>query len=239
MADLDLHNERQRRYFTGRALPRMDPVARADTPYVRRHLEAVATACDLRAGERVADVGCGPGKYTVGLKRSGVAVEGLDLTPGLLEDLRCVDASIPTHLADVADPPAALHGGFDAVVGFFVLHHVGDLEGAMRGVAALLRPAGRAAFLEPNPLFPGYYVQITCTPGMSWRGEGGILRMRRALLERAAGRAGLVGFSVERFGAFPPLLANHPLGAGLEAMLERVPGWRRARAFQVFSMRAP
>ena len=93
-------------------------------------------------------------------------------------------------LADIADPPDELCGVFDAVVGFFVLHHVGDLARAFSGVSALLRPGGRAAFLEPNPLFAGYYVQVALTPGMSWRGEGGILRMRPRLLQGAAGAAG-------------------------------------------------
>ena len=63
--------------------------------------------------------------------------------------------------------------------------------------------------------------------------------MRPGLLARAAAQAGLVDFAADRFGAFPPTLANHRAGARLERAIEAVPGWRAARAFQVFTMRAP
>jgi hypothetical protein len=63
--------------------------------------------------------------------------------------------------------------------------------------------------------------------------------MRPARLARAAEEAGLVAFTTDRFGAFPPALANRPLGARLERALEAVPGWRPARAFQLFAMRNP
>ena len=162
-ASTDRHNETQRRYFSGRDLPRMDP-ARADTAYTRRHADVLAAACAIAPGDRVLDVGCGRGKYTLALARRGISVQGMDLTPGLLSDLERADPNIVTHIGDLGDPPAEMRGAFDVVVGFFVLHHVPDPAAAFAGTCALLRPGGRAGFLEPNPLFPGYYVQITCTP---------------------------------------------------------------------------
>lgn len=232
------HNERQRRYFTGRPLPRMDPVTRSATPYTLRHVDAMISACEVEATDRVIDVGCGPGKYTLALARRGLQVEGMDLTPALVEDFRRIEGAPPAHLGDLASPPADLVGSFDVVLGFFVLHHIADLGAAFAGARALLRPGGRAAFLEPNPLFPGYYAQVTFTPGMSWKGEGGILRMRPAQLRRLAGEADLVDFATDRFGAFPPALANRPAGRRVERAIEALPGWQRARAFQLFTMRA-
>ena len=232
------HNQRQRRYFTGRKLPRMDPRTRSGTPYTRRHVQALSKACAIRPHDRVLDVGCGLGKYTLDLARTGASVEAMDLTPELLEQLHQVDPTIATHVGDLCDPPAELLGLFDVVVGFFVLHHIADLPAAFAGTRALLRPGGRAGFVEPNPLFPGYYLQITLTPGMSWKGDGGIVRMRPKRLAAAASDSGLMGFTTERFGAFPPALANRPVGARLERAAEAVPGWKRARAFQLFTMRA-
>lgn len=233
------HNERQRRYFTGRELPRMD-LTRSATPFTLRHVDAAIAKAHAGPDDRVLDVGCGMGRYTVALARRGLSVEGMDLTPELLAVLGDAgpDAT-PTHVGDLAEPPAGLLGRFDVVMGFFMLHHIADLPAAFRGVRALLRPGGRAVFVEPNPLFPGYYLQITLTPGMTWEGDRGILRMRPGRLAAAASAAGLVDFATERFGAFPPFLANRPLAARLEHLLEAVPGWRPMRAFQLFSMRVP
>ena len=74
---------------------------------------------------------------------------------------------------DLLDPPAELHGSFDVVTGFFVLHHLEDLDAAFAGGRQLARPGGRVVFIEPNAYFPGFYVQVTLTPGMSWKGGEG------------------------------------------------------------------
>ena len=235
---MSTHNDEQVAYFTGRHLPRMT-VDRSSTPYTTRQLQAVMAAADIRPGDRVLDIGCGLGKYTLGLAAEGVDVTGLDLTPALVDALHEQAPDVPAVVGDIVDPPRELHGAFDVVTGFFVLHHVADLVGAMRGVRTVLRPGGRAAFCEPNPLFPGYYLQITLTPGMTWQGDGGILEMRHTLLSRAATSAGLEDFATARFGAFPPALANRAVGRRIESWVERVPGWDRVAAFQLFTTRAP
>ncbi len=100
-------------------------------------------------------------------------------------------------------------------------------------------PGGRVVFLEPNPYNLLYYVQILFTPGMTWEGDGGIVRMRRRLIFRAMERAGFTRCAMTRFGFFPPFLTNRPWGARLEAWLERVPVWRPALPFQLFRGERP
>jgi hypothetical protein len=46
--------------------------------------------------------------------------------------------------------------------------------------------------------------------------------------------AGFVDLEVERYGFFPPLLANHAFGRFVERGLERIPIPKVCRAFQVF-----
>jgi len=228
------HNEAQRHYFEERRLPRMAP---GDTPYLNRHVDVALAALGLQAGERVAEVGCGMGRYTFLLARRGLRVEGLDLSPVLLERLARHDGGrygIPLHTADLQDLSEELAGRFDAVVGFFMLHHIQDLAGCFAGVARLLRPGGRAAFVEPNPLNGLYYLQIALSPGMTWAGDRGIVDMRPGKIARAMRAGGLAAPRTTRFGFLPPLLANRPWGARLERGLERVAPLRPVSAFQLF-----
>lgn len=238
MADtssVDAHNAAQRRYFEGRPLPRMRP---EDTPYLNRQVDMAVAALGLEPGARVVEVGCGTGRYTFLLARRGLRVEGLDLSPVLLERLARHDGgryAIPLHEADLQDPPGELAGGFDGVVGFFMLHHIRDLAGCFTGVARLLRPGGRAAFVEPNPLHAGYYLQIALSPGMTWAGDRGIVEMRPGRIARAMRAGGLEDPCTSRFGFLPPVLANRSWGARLERGLERVAPLRPVSAFQLFS----
>ncbi len=231
----DEHNEYQRRYYTERDSPRIG-LDRSGTPYVRRHVTEVLAALDRPTGSSILDVGCGLGKYTVGLMEAGYVVEGIDLTPALIESLHGQIPELPLHVGDVAVPPEALHGRFSGVVGFFFLHHVDDLAAVFAGVRRCLTPGGRAVFIEPNPLFLGFYAQIAITPGMTWRGERGILSMRPKVLAEAARRAGFTRCRSTAFGAFPPVLANRTRGARIEQIIEHLPGWDRVGAFRLITV---
>ncbi len=216
------HNDRQRAHFDVATLrnPRMVPSRGA---YVERHLDRVVAAAGLVPGQRILDVGCGLGKFSLRLLDRGYDVGGLDLSPDLLDALRThLDgAPMDLHHGDVLDPPEELHGGFDAVVGFFVLHHLPDLAAGFRGVRRCLRPGGVACFLEPNAYSPLFPIQITMTPKMSWRSDKGVFAMRRGALIDAMAAAGFDSIRHRWTGLFPPVIANRG-GARIEDGLDRL-----------------
>jgi SAM-dependent methyltransferase len=229
------HNDVQRAYFRP-SKPSMVP---SDSPYVQRQLHRLLEFGGIKPDQRVLEIGCGMGRYTIPLLRRRYNVEGIDLSSDQLDRLRghAPDLDPLLHCGDVANPPASLHGPFDAVIGFFVLHHVHDLERVMCGVAPLLRPGARLAFLEPNPYNPLYYAQITLTPGMTWAGDGGIVGMRRQPVHGAFRTAGFVDPRLERFGMLPPQAMDRPWGRRLEEIVERWP-LELVRAFQLFGATA-
>jgi SAM-dependent methyltransferase len=233
------HSRSQRRYFERASHRTLKPTG---SPYLRRHVDIMCEFAEIEKGDRVLEVGCGLGRYTLLLAERGVAVEGLDLSPQLLEELQTYNAgryTIPTHALDILDCPPEMENAFDAVIGFFVLHHVHDLEACLAVLARLVRPGGRVAFVEPNPSNPLYYVQITLTPEMNWQGERGMLRMRTDEMFPAMRRAGLGELSFRRFGLLPPFAANRALGAKVESALEAVPLGPLARPFHLFGGRRP
>ena len=235
----DAHNRAQRDYFEAGMKRTMLP---RPSRYLERHIDELVRHAALEPTQRILEVGCGMGRYTLLLAQKGFAVEGLDLTPGLLQKLDAFNGGqfdIPLHAADVADPPLALRGAFDAVVGFFALHHMHDLNACYAGMAQLVRPGGTVVFVEPNPLNPSYYVQILLSPSMRWRAERGILRMRRRTIFTAMAAAGLIAPRLARFGLFPPALAERAWTREIESAAESALSVTACLAFQVFSARRP
>lgn len=233
------HNQFQREYFERADHPSLQPTG---SLYLRRHVEAMLRFADIEPGERVLEVGCGMGRYTFILAEQGVRVEGLDLSSELLERMQERNENgydIPLHGFDLLECPPEMYGQFDAVIGFFVLHHVHDLEACFSTIGKLVRPGGRVAFLEPNPSNPLYYAQIFATREMSWEGERGMLDMRPKSLYPAMEKAGLCPTNFIRFGYFPPFVTNQRWGARLETALERVPVWQGAHPFQLFRGERP
>lgn len=233
------HNRIQREYYDRGIKRTMIPKG---TPYLRRHIAEIVRVANLRSGEKILDVGCGMGRYTLLLAEQGYAVEGLDLSPVLLQRLRVFNGgrfNIPLHEADVMNPPAHLEQRFDAVIGFFALHHMHELERCFRGMARMVRPGGRIVFLEPNAFNPLYYMQMAVTPRMTWQGDKGVAKMRMSIVGGAMQRAGLEAPRVERFGFLPPFVANTKFGARTERLLERVRVWRPLLPFQIFRAERP
>ena len=113
---------------------------------------------DLR-GKRVIEYGCGLGKLTVLLARSGAHVSAFDLSEQSVDVARRraqmtgVEDRITFQVSAGEQLPYD-DGAFDIAFGKAVLHHLDAVAGA-RELARVLRPGGRAAFSEPlgtNPV---------------------------------------------------------------------------------------
>jgi SAM-dependent methyltransferase len=94
-------------------------------------------------GDRIVDLGCGPGEDAVHLMSRGVKVLGIDSALGMVEIARTrgVDAQ---HMA--IEQAASLTGAFDgAISNFGALNCVADLGELSESLARLVRPGGRLA----------------------------------------------------------------------------------------------
>jgi ubiquinone/menaquinone biosynthesis C-methylase UbiE len=114
-------------------------------------------------GLDVLDFGCGSGGTMRRLLDRQATVTGFDLSYSRL-DLARTWHNIPTVLASGCLVQASAEllpfadASFDIVIGKQILHHL-DLDLAATEVKRVLRPGGRATFLEPlihNPLLEGY-----------------------------------------------------------------------------------
>jgi len=112
----------------------------------------------FRPGMRVLDVGCGTGIDAVFLAGLGVQVVAVDISPGMVAELRRkvrqtgLAGLVETHVMDVAGVAAWPPGSFDGIISAFAgLNTVTDLPQFGRQAARLLPPGGHllAHMLSP------------------------------------------------------------------------------------------
>jgi ubiquinone/menaquinone biosynthesis C-methylase UbiE len=116
---------------------------------VRRRRRLVLDALAPAAGERILDVGCGPGFYLADvLERVGPSgfLTGVDSSPPMLAIAaeRCAEhANIELREGDATALPVA-DAAFDGALCVQVLEYVRDATGALAELRRALRPGGRA-----------------------------------------------------------------------------------------------
>jgi ubiquinone/menaquinone biosynthesis C-methylase UbiE len=102
------------------------------------------------------ELGCGTGFFMINLVLGGVIEQGhvTDLSQGMvdvaLRNASSAGIALEGRMADAESIPYP-DDSFDLVVGHAVLHHIPDLDVAMREVLRVLRPGGRFVFAgEPT-----------------------------------------------------------------------------------------
>lgn len=132
---------------------------------------------DPRAGERIADLGCGPGILAPPLAERGASMVGVDLSPRLIAEARRNHGrhgrflvgdvtQLPVH----ADLPAA---GFDAASFLLSIQDINPLDAALASAGRLLKPGGRLGIVMLHPCF-----RVPRQSGWGWD-EGRGLKFRR------------------------------------------------------------
>jgi len=195
-------------------------------------------ALELDPGERMLDVGCGPGRHALALARRGIDVVGVDLSDDFISLAR--DAAAAEGLAahfEVGDVRELAYAEFDAAVclcqGGFGLLGGRDEPRAFGRIAAALRPGGRLALTAFSAVFAVRFLEA----GESFDPATGVLHERSTVrnedgeeevfdlwttcftareLELLAERAGLDivgvhGVAPGRYGTAPPTLDDPEL----------------------------
>jgi SAM-dependent methyltransferase len=125
------------------------------TPDVVAQRVRVLEALALRPGERVLDVGVGPGLLAEDMARTVGAeghVAGIDLSEAMLEMARrrCAELAWTDFRVADATKLSFADASFDALVSTQVYEYVADMDGALAEASRVLRPGGRIVVLDTD-----------------------------------------------------------------------------------------
>jgi SAM-dependent methyltransferase len=125
------------------------------------------------AGKRVLEYGCGAGTYSFRLAREGATVTGIDISDVAIQ--QAADRAKRENLeityermdAEQLEFPDST---FDLVCGVAILHHL-DLDRAYSCLSRVLKPRGRAVFMEPLGHNPAINLYRRLTPHLRTEDE--------------------------------------------------------------------
>lgn len=117
-----------------------------------RLLERLETV-PWRDGKRAADLACGTGRIGVWLKeRVSGPIDGVDLTPEMLERARSKGAYTSLHLADVARTPLP-DDAYDLITAVLVDEHLASLDPLYEEAARIACAGSRFVLVGYHPFF--------------------------------------------------------------------------------------
>jgi SAM-dependent methyltransferase len=170
----------------------------------------------------VLEYGCGINSDGPELVRRGARVTGIDISPVAIAESteRARAAGLDdrlTYLVMNAEQLAFPDASFDLVCGIGIIHHL-DVARSYAEIERVLRPGGRAVFLEPlghNPLINRYRDR---TPHLRTPDEHPLLRADIELARRHFSDVEMEFFHLTSLGIVP--LRNTPLFKPLLALAD-------------------
>lgn len=156
--------------------------------------EAVSALCAW-PGKTVYDIGCGTGDLVRWMTEQGALVTGLDSVEMLVKAMKSPKARGERYVAGGAERLPFKDGSADLLAYIASLHHVAQdmLEEALCECARVLKPGGRAVFIEPVAV-EGAYCEITRLTG-----DESVARAKAYETLKTASRHGLEMTSEDTF----------------------------------------
>ncbi len=129
---------------------------------------AIEKLLQLKAGQKILDIGCGNGLTTRRLASLGAKVIGIDFASEMINNARkrtdYNQQLIKYQILDATDETALLKLGensFDAAVSAMALMDMAEIEPLFRALRKLIRPGGCFIFAVMHPCFNSMHTSMT------------------------------------------------------------------------------
>jgi SAM-dependent methyltransferase len=169
-----------------------------DNPLRRRYMRPVLDRVGIRPGERVLELGPGPGAFTLeAARRAGPSgrLIAVDIQPQMVAQVRrrvkeAGLGNVELHVASAYDLPLE-DGGVDRAFLITVLPEIPDRARALAELERVLSPTGVLSiteeFYDPDYLFPGETIRLAEAAGFALCERFGNLWVYTANFEKAPG----------------------------------------------------
>jgi SAM-dependent methyltransferase len=113
-------------------------------------LPELMKATNIRSGEKVLDIGCGPGNSSNLISKTGAKVTGIDFSQKMIDVALSTYPDITFQQADAENIPQP-DNTFDVVIANYVVHHFADPAKVFSEIYRVLKPGGKFAFAVWGP----------------------------------------------------------------------------------------
>ncbi|MCY7301132.1 MAG: class I SAM-dependent methyltransferase [Ilumatobacteraceae bacterium] len=148
------------------------------TKGTRQEVDFLMEALQLQPGQRVLDVGCGPGRHSHELARRGLTAHGIDISERFIE-LAAENAPTGATFERRDARDLDYEGEFDVVIclcqgAFGLMTANGDDETVLDGMARALKPGGALALSAFNAYFAVKYFAAADNPEATFDATTGV-----------------------------------------------------------------
>ncbi|MFC1721526.1 class I SAM-dependent methyltransferase [Patescibacteria group bacterium] len=206
----DKHHKLQEDYFDSEAIGlKTDSVFPMKTLSAKMEFKSFKKFVGVEPGNKIVEIGCGIGRYTLPFLQAGIDVVGVDISGESLSVLEQAYQKFrrPNWGKLETSKEIPKQANADGVVCVNLLHHVENIPNKLKKMRNCVKTNGVVVAFEPNPMYFPWYLYFLAKGILVV--EKGILKCSTTAMSKYFQQAHLQDITIRRYGILPTRLFNN------------------------------